>query len=216
MKPDSKRLLKIYRSLHQAYGDQGWWPGDSAFEIMVGAILTQNTNWKNVEKALINLIDRKALDPQSIIDTPPDQLALWLRPSGYFNIKAKRLQNFCRWYLDQGEICTLQSIDSVILRNQLLEISGIGQETADSMLLYAFKRPVFVIDQYTRRLFQRLGIIVGDESYEELRLMVEQELQPDVALFNEFHALIVAHGKEHCRKKPLCNSCVLQAQCAES
>lgn len=216
MKPNNKELLQIYRLLHRAYGDQGWWPGDSPFEIMAGAILTQNTNWKNVERALTNLVDHEALDPRSIIETPPGQLAQWLRPSGYYNVKAKRLLSFCRWYLDQGEISTLERIDTQTLRNQLLKISGIGPETADSMLLYAFKRPVFVIDQYTRRLFQRLGAIDGDESYEQLRVMMEQELQTDVALFNEFHALIVAHGKTHCRKKPLCNGCALEPGCAKS
>ncbi len=141
------------------------------------------------------------------------QLADWLRPSGYFNIKAKRLRNFCRWYVESGEYHRLMRKDTQTLRHDLLAVNGIGPETADDMLLYAFERPVFVIDAYTRRLFARLEFIDGDENYETLRKAFEQALGPDVALFNEYHALIVAHAKDICRVKPRCADCVLRKQC---
>lgn len=207
---------KVFRQLYQAYGPQNWWPGDSEFEVMTGAILTQNTSWTNVEKAILNLKTHDVLSPHSIVETPDEQLAEWLRPSGYFNIKANRLKNFCRWYLRQGGLIALNRLNTRELREALLQVNGIGMETADSILLYAFQRPVFVIDQYTRRLLQRLGCIRGDEPYDELRLMMETELGSDTQLFNEFHALIVTHAKAHCSKKPRCEGCMLLTFCTES
>ena len=181
--------------------------------VMVGAILTQNTAWSNVERAIANLLARDRLDAQRILEARNDHLANWLRPSGYFNIKAARLKNFCRWYLEQGGYRTLARRETDELRRELLSVNGVGHETADDMLLYAFERPVFVIDAYTRRLFARLGLVAGDEPYDELRHAIERSLGPDVPLYNEYHALIVRHAKEHCRVKPRCGDCVLQNGC---
>jgi len=180
---------------------------------MVGAILTQNTAWNNVEKALANLLAHHRMDAAKIVATRKDHLANWLRPSGYFNVKADRLKNFCCWYLDAGGFGCLSSLETAQLRQLLLSVTGIGQETADDMLLYAFERPVFVIDAYTRRLFARLQLFAGNESYDSLRIGVESALGADVALFNEYHALIVRHAKEVCRQNPQCGRCVLLGDC---
>ncbi len=209
----TRRLRSVYQGLLDHHGPQDWWPGETPFEIMVGAVLTQNTAWINVERAIANLINANALSPARILAVPESQLADWLRPSGYFNIKAKRLRNFCRWYVEAGEYRRLMRKDTQTLRHDLLAVNGVGPETADDMLLYAFERPVFVIDAYTRRLFARLSIIDGDENYELLRRAFETALGPDVALFNEYHALIVAHAKDICRVKPRCADCVLRRQC---
>ncbi len=209
-------LRRVFELLHRAYGPQRWWPGDTPFEVMVGAVLTQNTAWSNVEKAIANLKAADALDAAAIVGTWPERLAAWLKPSGYFNIKARRLQNFCTWYLEAGGEEHLRRQKTAALRTALLAVNGIGPETADDILLYAFDRPVFVIDAYTRRLFSRLGIVRGDESYEELRHHFEQALgttQREVPLFNEYHALIVIHAKNVCRKRPLCSVCCLCRYC---
>jgi endonuclease-3 related protein len=206
-------LPALYQALYSGYGAQHWWPADSPFEVMVGAVLTQNTAWRNVERAIANLRARDKLDAQAIVRARHDHLAGWLRPSGYFNIKARRLKNFCQWYLDAGACHGLQQRETAELRAALLAINGIGPETADDILLYAFGRPVFVIDAYTRRLLSRLGLCSGAESYDALRLSIERELGPDVALYNEYHALIVRHAKQHCRVKPLCTGCVLRQRC---
>lgn len=180
---------------------------------MVGAVLTQNTAWINVERAIANLLEADALDPARILSVEEARLAEWLRPSGYFNIKARRLRNFCGWYVEAGGYPLLARWKTERLRPALLAVNGIGPETADDMLLYAFHRPVFVIDAYTRRLFARLGLIAGDEGYETLRHACETALGADVALFNEFHALIVAHAKDICRVRPRCGECVLRKRC---
>lgn len=180
---------------------------------MVGSILTQNAAWINVERAIDNLKRARALSARRVLAADHVQLADWLRPSGYFNIKAKRLRNFCQWYVDEGGMRALKHRDTDILRHQLLGINGIGPETADDILLYAFARPVFVIDAYTRRLFSRLGWISGDEGYETLRHGFENAIGPDVAVLNEYHALIVIHAKETCKVKPRCKTCVLRRQC---
>lgn len=206
-----------YRQLYRRHGPQYWWPGETPFEIMVGAVLTQNTSWRNVERAIDNLKRNHALDPQTILDTHPKRLASWLRPSGYFNVKARRLKNFCRWYLQHGGYPKLKRHSTEALRRGLLSVNGIGAETADDILLYAFARPIFVIDAYTRRLLQRLALIEGDEDYETLRRIVERKLQSErdkVQLFNEYHALIVRHGKDVCRPKPRCGQCCLAGRCA--
>ncbi len=204
---------KLFSLLMKAYGKQDWWPADTPFEVMVGAILTQNTAWSNVVKAIFNLRKNNALNPQAISAMPQAQLADMIKPSGYFNIKAKRLQSFCYWYLQQGSYDTLSKISTDNLRKDLLSVHGIGPETADDILLYAFDRPVFVIDAYTRRLFTRAGLASGHESYEVLRHQVEQVMQDSVVDLNEFHALIVWHAKESCRKKPICMHCTLQHHC---
>jgi endonuclease-3 related protein len=208
-----RRLMAVYRRLHVAHGPQAWWPGDSAFEIMVGAVLTQNTAWSNVEKAIANLKAARALTPEVIVAAPHRRLAAWLRPSGYFNIKARRLRAFCQWLLRTGGARRIARWPTERLRHELLTVHGVGPETADDILLYAFHRPVFVIDAYTRRIFARLGLIDGGEDYESLRRLFETRLGPDVPLYNEYHALIVAHAKDICRPRPRCMHCRLQTLC---
>lgn len=210
-------LRQVFDLLRRCYGPQQWWPGDTPFEVMVGAVLTQNTAWSNVEKAIANLKAHGALDPAVIHHTHAATLAAWLKPSGYFNIKARRLQNFCAWYLGAGGLAPLRRLDTPTLRKALLGVNGIGPETADDILLYAFQRPVFVIDAYTRRLFFRLQLVTGEETYEELRHYFERGLDRSsdkVALFNEYHALIVAHAKRVCRNRPLCDICCLRRRCS--
>lgn len=209
-------LQQIYKQLLSHYGPQDWWPGDSPFEVMVGAVLTQNTAWTNVEKAIANLVEANALSAEAIVEAHPKRLASWLKPSGYFNIKAKRLKNFCRWYIDNGAHASLSTLATNDLRKGLLSVNGIGPETADDMLLYAFERPVFVIDAYTRRLFKRLGKIEGNEQYEVLRDLFETGLKnaaDKVQLFNEYHALIVIHAKDFCKTKPRCEACCMKRRC---
>ena len=211
-----KKYRQIFDVMYDAYGPQHWWPGDTPFEIMVGAVLTQNTSWTNVEKAIVHLKANNALDPQVIIDTHHKRLAKWLKPVGYFNVKATRLKSYCRWYLDVGQFAALNQLDTHELRTALLSVKGVGPETADDIVLYAFARPVFVIDAYTRRLFSRLGFVTGEEGYETLRATFEKKLQkqPDtVQLFNEYHGLIVWHAKYFCKTKPVCEGCCLRRHC---
>lgn len=204
---------EIYQRLDEAYGPQHWWPGESSFEIQVGAILTQNTAWTNVERAIDNLKARALLSPQAILDANPTELATQLRPSGCFNVKSERLRAYCAWWIEQGGDAVLGRWPTEKLRRGLLSVKGIGPETADDILLYAFERPVFVIDAYTRRLFSRLGRIEAKAGYEILRQQLETALGADVPLFNQYHALIVAHGKNVCRSKPRCATCVLADRC---
>lgn len=206
-------LAQLYERLYAAYGPQHWWPAETPFEMMIGAILTQNTAWTNVEKALDNLKNNASLDPGIIAALPEAALARLLKPSGYFNIKARRLQNYCRWFNAEGGYAALVGYPTSILREKLLAVSGIGPETADAMLLYAFYRPVFVIDAYTRRILLRLGMITGKPDYEELRRLFETNVTADTALYNEYHALIVQHAKVSCISRPACRQCCLQAYC---
>ena len=204
-------LETIYDRLYHAYGPQHWWPAATPFEVMVGAMLTQNTAWSNVEKAIASLKNANCLDARDIILLPDKQLAKLIRPSGYFNIKAKRLKNLCRWFTGQGGFKSLSKMETRILRLSLLDVNGVGPETADDILLYAFNRPVFVIDIYTRRLFVRFELITGTEDYETLRGYFESALKPDVRLFNEYHALIVRHAKEKCTLQDECRHCLIEA-----
>lgn len=203
----------IYDALYATHGPQYWWPGDSPFEIMVGAVLTQNTAWVNVERAIANLKQAGALTPEAIVAAHPKRLAKWLKPSGYFNVKARRLRAFCRWLLQRGGIDVLAALPTDTLRRELLAVYGVGPETADDIVLYAFERPVFVIDAYTRRIFSRLGLIDGTEDYETLRQRFESALGADTRLFNEYHGLIVRQGKEVCRPEPRCAGCALAPLC---
>lgn len=209
-------LRAVYARLFKRYGPQAWWPGDTPFEIMVGAVLTQNTAWTNVERAMANLLAAASLDPEAIAGMAAVRLAALIRPAGYFNVKAGRLQNFCRWYIAEGEYAALAALDTAALRHRLLAVNGVGPETADDILLYAFDRPVFVIDAYTRRIFSRLGLVGGDEDYETLRRFFETGLKRDVPLYNEYHALIVHHGKDVCKSKPLCAACCLAPTCPKN
>jgi len=204
----------IYNRLFSEYGPQSWWPADSTFEIMVGAILTQNTAWLNVERALDNLKSEQLLSAEALLQKTPDQLAPLLKPSGYFNVKAQRLLAFVQWYSEEGEYATLKSLKTVVLRKKLLSVKGIGPETADDILLYAFNRKVFVIDAYTKRIFSRLDYVEKTTGYEELRECFERTLTlHSVEMFNEYHALIVKHGKDVCKTRPVCSCCCLNAIC---
>jgi endonuclease-3 related protein len=207
---------QVYKKLFACYGPQHWWPADSPFEVMVGAILTQNTAWGNVERAIANLRSHSCLSPKTILKMPLPDLAEQLTPSGYFNIKAQRLRNFCQWYVDEGEYRRLSRMATNELRKQLLSVNGVGPETADDMLLYAFERPVFVVDAYTRRIFSRLGLVDHEAGYESVRHQFEDKLKADVAVFNEYHALIVRHAKDACKKRPDCGACCLAEACPSS
>ncbi len=207
-------LPEYYKALFAHFGSQHWWPGDTTIEIMVGAVLTQNTNWQNVEKAIGNLKSAGVLDFQTLLHLPQPVLADYIRPSGYYNLKAVRLQNllvFIDSCLDEGQELDSFFLDDVdVLRGQLLSVKGIGPETADSILLYAGGKPVFVIDTYAYRLLSRHGFVGEETSYDEMRELMLDALPHEVPLFNEFHALIVAVGKEFCRKKnPDCAGCPL-------
>jgi len=202
--------MAIYRRLFEAYGPQHWWPAEDPFEVMVGAVLTQNTAWSNVERAIARLKADGPLTLSSLLRLSPVELAQRIRPAGYFNVKSKRLLSLCRFLADQPR---LEALPTRELRERLLAVHGIGPETADDILLYAFERPVFVIDAYTRRLFSRLGLLDKELAYETLRRAFERALGPQSGLFNEYHALIVHHGKDVCRPRPLCEVCRLADQC---
>ncbi|MHC5061378.1 MAG: endonuclease III domain-containing protein [Planctomycetota bacterium] len=205
------KLIQIHDLLFDRYGPQHWWPGETAFEVIVGAILTQNTNWTNVEKAIANIKAVDALTPQKLYNMSADELAELIRPAGYFNIKAARLKNFLNWLFENydGDLDGLENLSADLLRHELLGVKGIGPETADSIVLYAFGKPVFVIDTYTCRALGRHGLIEAGADYEQVREFFESNLPTDVKLFNEYHALFVCVGKEYCRPKPKCRDCPL-------
>ncbi len=208
-----RRLGRLYALARGALGPQGWWPGRTSYEVMVGAILTQNTAWANVEKAVRNLCRARALTPRALLSLGTSRLSIHIRPSGYFNQKAARLRLFSRWYLRRfsGSPGRMGREDPGNLREELLSLSGIGPETADSILLYALGHPVFVVDAYTRRIGARHGLFRGDEPYEWIRALFERSLPGDAALLNDYHAQIVAVGKGYCRKRaPHCDACPLR------
>ncbi len=209
-------LRAVFDRLLAAYGPQHWWPGDSPFEVIVGAILTQQTAWANVEKALANLRAAGALSPDGIRAASEDDLATLIRPSGFYRGKARKLKALIE-LLDErfeGDLNSLLAAPGDDLRPALLATHGIGPETADSILLYAAGRPYFVIDAYARRIFSRLGLTPADDTYDAWQRLFARELPPDAALFNEYHALIVEHAKRTCRTVPLCEGCVLLDVCA--
>jgi len=205
------KIRTIYRILYKAFGPQHWWPGESPFEIAVGAILTQNTNWGNVEKAIVNLKAAHVLSAGKIHEMPVNALAAFIRPAGYFNIKAERLKSFIHFFCEQygGSVKKLAKEDDRILREKLLSVHGIGPETADSILLYALGKPIFVIDAYTKRILSRHGIMGHDEPYSNFQKLFHSSLGRDVRRYNEYHALLVATGKFFCKPKPLCVKCPL-------
>jgi endonuclease-3 related protein len=211
---NARKMRAVFRRLFDQYGPQGWWPADSPFEVMVGAVLVQNTAWSNVEQAIAGLAARGALYPERILALP--DLAEVLRPSGCFRVKADRLRSLCRWFLASGGLAALEARPTAAIRAELLAVHGVGPETADDILLYALERPVFVIDAYTRRLFARFGLIGGQEDYETLRARIERALGPDVPLYQEYHALIVRHAKGSCRTRPGCERCCLAPRCARA
>lgn len=203
-------LSKIYNSLYSYFGPLNWWPGDTPFEIMVGAILTQNTSWSNAEKAINNLKKGNLLESQKLYHINQEELAQLIKPSGYYNIKARRLKNFINLFVEEFE-CSAEKmflVDSKELRKKMLKVNGIGPETADSILLYAGKKPFFVVDAYTKRIFSRHKLISEDASYYQVQEFFTQNLDKDAKLFNEFHAQIVMLGKTICTSKnPDCSKC---------
>lgn len=210
------RLMHIFRLLAGHFGDLHWWPADSPFEVVIGAILTQNTAWRNVELAIANLKKAGALTPAAILAMSEAQLQELIRPAGFFRQKAQRLHLFCRSLAERPEpgLEAWLTGDLNRVREELLAQKGVGPETADSILLYAGNRPCFVVDAYTRRLLSRLGLLRGDEPYETIRALFMDSLPADTALFNEYHALIVELCKQYCRKRsPLCSACPLRPIC---
>lgn len=210
----SPLLRSYYEALFQAYGPQHWWPGQTRFEVIVGAILTQSTSWTNVERAIAALRREKLLSPGALERAPLARLANLIRSSGYFRQKARKLKafvNFLRQH-HQGSLDRMFATSTAELREQLLTVYGIGPETADSILLYAGHHPVFVVDAYTRRVLERHQLIRGKQSYEQIRQLFEQNLPPSAPLYNEFHALIVHTGKHFCRKRESdCTQCALRS-----
>ncbi|MFC1874973.1 endonuclease III domain-containing protein [Chloroflexota bacterium] len=210
-----RRLWDIYRRLMAGYGPQRWWPADEPFEVMVGAILTQSAAWHNANKAIDSLKGVGALSPEAIRCLPLSELALTIRPCGYYNAKAMKLKSLAHWlgshYSD--DLDRLFAADTNSLRQQLLAIHGIGQETTDSILLYAAGKPVFVIDAYTRRIISRLGMAPQRDGYDDYQRLFTANLEADAAFFNEYHALLVKLAKDACRKKPLCRRCCLNDIC---
>ena len=234
-------IKEIYDILLEKYGSQGWWPvyslrntegrdargyfvtgvpvgtgrdlslrESSIYEIAVGAVLTQNTAWANVEKAIDNLVTLNLLDPKIILNIDQDELADAIRPSGYYNQKAKKIKILTGYLLEGGFLEEGNTPD----RDNLLGLWGIGEETADSILLYGYNVPLFVVDAYTKRLFGRIGILISSENYKKTAGVFTSRLEEDSLVYQEYHALIVRHGKEHCRKKPVCEGCVLQKLCS--
>lgn len=213
-------LLSAYRTLRRSFGHQHWWPGDTPFEIIVGAILTQNTAWTNVEKAIANLKKAGCLNPAGMRRIPESRLAGLIRPAGYFNVKADRLKSFIRFFFANysGRIDRMKREDPVRLREKLLAVKGIGPETADSILLYALGLPFFVIDAYTRRVFSRHRVYPADEDYDSWQRLFSDAIRSHgpfrrrelVSLFNDFHAQIVTLGKNFCRTRPRCVDCPLR------
>lgn len=211
--PSKHQLLGLYQDLLSHYGPQSWWPADTSFEIAVGAILTQNTNWENVELALAQLRRAKALNLKSLLLLPCEMLERLIRPAGYYRLKARRLRNLCEFLYHHGGMEGLSGSDVAMVREQLLAVNGVGPETADDIILYGLKKPVFVIDTYTRRLLSRMRLATGKEPYEVLRHGFEHVLPADAALFAEYHALIVQHAKAVCRKQPRCADCAIRSVC---
>jgi endonuclease-3 related protein len=203
-------LLDLYARLYKAFGPRHWWPADSGFEVAVGAILTQNTAWRNVTKAIANLKGARLLSPRDLYDVPTHDLAKTIRPAGYYNVKARRLKNFVDFLFEEsdGDFDQLFTRDLDVLRERLLSVNGIGPETADSILLYAGNKPTFVVDAYTRRILFRHNCTPEEISYDELRSFFMDCLEPDTAMFNEYHALLVHLGHRFCvRKDPKCVEC---------
>ena len=207
-----ERLLDLYHRLHDTFGPQGWWPGETPFEVALGAILTQNTNWRNVARVIEALKAEGSLDPVTLGKIPEAELARRFRSAGYYNIKARRVKNFLAFFAERFEnsMENMAGAELETLRSELLNLHGIGPETADSILLYALHKPTFVVDAYTFRILSRHGLVADPCSYEELRQLFMDRLPPEVPLYQEFHALLVRVGKEFCRPQPRCPGCPLE------
>lgn len=205
----------LYQCLLDSYGKQNWWPADSAYEMLVGAILTQNTHWSNADKALAQIRQYcgGSIVPSPILAMPETELAQLLRPSGYYNQKATRVKQLTKWFAQYHfDVRLVKRLDATQLRAELLALPGVGRETADCMLVYAFDKPFFIIDAYTRRLFTRLGFNVP-RAYDDFSAEIERQLPKELALFNEYHALIVKHNTCFCQSKPRCDACPLVKRC---
>jgi len=204
-------ILNLYNRLLSHFGPQGWWPGETEFEIMIGAILTQNTSWRNVEKAISALKRNNLLNPEALSRISVNELSTLIHSSGFFRIKAERLSCFVKYLMERykGDVGRMRKMDTDTLRKELLKVKGIGPETADSILLYALNRPVFVVDSYTRRVFSRHNYFYKRERYEKIQEFFIKNLPKDPRIYNEYHALIVRLGKTYCRKRPLCKECPL-------
>ena len=215
--PAREELIQIYNILLDHFGPLDWWPGETPFEVMIGAILTQNTAWSNVEKAISALQAENMLSPQAIVKADMRKLKRLIRPSGYFNQKALRLKDYTRFYIKEycGSVERMAAQDTALLRAKLLAVKGIGPETADSILLYALDKPVFVVDAYTRRAFSRLGFLPPEVDYHTTQEFFTSHLPCDVPLYNDFHAQIVYLCKDYCKSKPRCVECplVVLARC---
>jgi endonuclease III related protein len=208
----SSNLTQVFERLHAAFGPQQWWPGESPFEVMVGAVLVQNTAWRNVERAIENLREASLMSPEALYALSESELAELIRPAGYFQVKARRLRNLLRLVIEEydGSLDAMFAADLATLREQLLAVSGIGPETADAILLYAAHKPTFVVDTYTHRVLARHGWIGYDADYHEIKDHFQSSLPPDERLYNEYHALLVRLGKDYCRKSaPKCETCPL-------
>jgi len=213
----SSILLEIYRRLFDCYGPQHWWPGETPFEVMVGAILTQSTAWQNVEKAINNLKSAGALSPEALRQQSAEEIARLIHPCGYYNAKTRKLKALIDWLgAGNDNLERLFATETDELRKQLLAVHGVGPETADSILLYAANKPVFVIDAYTRRTLMRLGLARGKSAYDDYQQLFMRNLPSDTQLFNEYHALFVRLGKTVCRKQPLCRDCCLFDICPQN
>jgi endonuclease III related protein len=210
--PRRRRLLRLYDRLHRRYGPQRWWPARARFEIVVGAILTQNAAWRNAERAIARLRAAGALDVQTVLRLPSARLAALLRPSGTFRVKARRLRAFAAHVTRRhgGRLARLLALPLPALRDELRGIPGVGPETADAIALYAAGRPIFVVDAYTRRILARHRLVAPDADYAAVQALLMTHLPHDPALFNEFHALLVRVGKERCRTRPRCEGCPLR------
>lgn len=210
---NSERIRKFYQVLHKKFGPQGWWPAETALECILGAILTQNTSWKNVEKAIDNLKRENLVSIERLNLINAEELALLIRPSGYYNQKAIKIKKFISFLVDEfsGSLERMFATEKSHLRKKLLSIKGIGPETADSIMLYAGGIPVFVVDAYTWRVLYRHGLAPEVTSYSEIQELFADSLSEDAGMFNEYHALLVKLGKEHCRKRePICSGCPLE------
>lgn len=202
-------LRRLYDTLLEAFGPQGWWPGETPFEVMVGAVLTQNTNWRNVERAIDNLKRGDLLEPRRLARLSEDELARLIQPAGFFRVKARRLKALVDWLMESagGEVERLRRRPPGRLREELLGVPGVGPETADSILLYALEKPVFVVDAYTRRVLRRHRLIDERAGYDEVQRLFQSSLPRRAALYNEYHALLVELGKRYCRPRPRCRGC---------
>jgi len=208
----ARELTEMYEAMYAFFGPQGWWPGDGPLEIVIGAVLTQNTNWANVERAIRNLRQHKLIDLEKLAAMDRNDLAELIRPAGYFRVKSRRLKNLVDFIRQDygGELARLFELPTDQLREELLSVKGIGRETADDIILYAAEKPTFVVDAYTYRIMLRHKLIGEDDDYETIKSLLEDHLAREVELFKEYHALLVATGKNFCRKNARCRGCPLE------